>query len=82
MNLTLQQRSWQGVPETEVFMELSFRARLRVTHLFKILSNQTISSPNVHTKSSLANSIALWKNDLPPVYTIFFENGACLLFTL
>lgn len=72
INLTLQQRSWQGIPETEVFMELSFRTEQRVINLLKIFSNQTISSPNVHTKNSLANSVALWNKDLPLyAYNVF-----------
>lgn len=81
MNLTLQQRSWQGIPETKVFMELSFRTKQRVINLLKIFSNQTISSPNVRTKNSLANSIALWKKNLTPIHAIFFKNDAHLLFT-
>lgn len=54
MNLPLQQRSWQGTPEPGVFMELSFRAEQGVINLVKTFSNQTISSPNVHTKNQLS----------------------------
>lgn len=77
MNLTRQQRSWHGIPETEIFMELSFRTKQRVINLWKRFPNQTISLPNVNTKNSLANFIALWNKHVPPI-----ENDAHLLFTL
>lgn len=82
MDLTLQQRSWHGIPETEVFMELSFRTKQRVINLLKRFSNQTISLLSVNTKNSLANSIALRNKHLPPCIQHFFENDAHLLFTL
>lgn len=71
MNLPLQQRSWQGTPEPGVFMELSFRAEQGVINLVKTFSNQTISSPNVHTKNQLSKFQSTVEERLSSVHTIF-----------
>lgn len=82
MNLTVQQRSWQGIPEPGVFMELSFRAKQGVTNLLKTSSNPTISSPNFHTKNQLSKFQSTVEERFSPVHTIFFGNTAHLLSTL
>lgn len=71
MNLTVQQRSWQGMPEPEVFMELSFRAEQGIINLLKTFSNQTISSPNVPTKNWLSKFQSMAEERFSPVHTIF-----------
>lgn len=70
MNLPLSQRSWRGIPEPGVFMELSFRAEQGVINLVKTFSNQTISSPNVHTKNKLSKFQSTLEERFSPVHTI------------